>query len=72
MKSRESDQRITAKVQEDLSRHGEPTRGVTVQTDNGVVVLGGSVRDEGVRRRVVEDTQRISGVVRVEDRIAVH
>lgn len=70
--AREADQRITSQVKKDLSRRGDQTSGVTVTTDNGVVMLGGTVRDDATRRTVVQETQRVSGVVRVEDRIAVH
>jgi colicin import membrane protein len=69
---REKDERITAQVQKDIARHGESARGVTVTTDNGVVVLGGAVRNDAVRQQVASDAQRISGVVRVDNRIAVH
>ncbi|MBA3697405.1 MAG: BON domain-containing protein [Planctomycetes bacterium] len=69
---REKDERITSDVQKDIARHGDSARGVTVSTDNGVVVLGGAVRNDTVRQQVASDAQRISGVVRVDNRIAVH
>lgn len=70
--ARETDERIKSAVQKDLARHGESARGVTVNANNGVVVLGGAVNNDAVRQKVVTDAQRISGVVRVDDRIAVH
>ncbi|HEX3133610.1 MAG TPA: BON domain-containing protein [Planctomycetota bacterium] len=70
--ARKKDEEITSAVQKDLAKHGESVRGVTVATDNGVVVLGGAVTTETVRQKVVSDAQKISGVVRVDDRIAVH
>ena len=70
--ARETDERIKSAVQKDLARHGESARGVTVNANNGVVVLGGAVNNDAVRQKVVADAQRISGVVRVDDRIAVH
>lgn len=69
---REKDERITAEVQKDIARHGDSARGVTVTTDNGVVVLGGAVKNDAVRQQVATNAQRISGVVRVDNRIAVH
>lgn len=68
----EKDLQISAAVRNDIARHGEPTRGVTVATDQGVVVLSGKVPDDTIRRAVVTDASKISGVVRVEDRLAVH
>jgi osmotically-inducible protein OsmY len=70
--ARETDERIKSAVQKDLARHGDSARGVTVDANNGVVVLGGAVNNDAVRQKVVTDAQRISGVVRVDDRIAVH
>lgn len=69
--AREADERIKSAVQKDLARHGESARGVTVDANNGVVVLGGAVKNDAVRQKVVTEAQRISGVVRVDDRIAV-
>lgn len=68
----EKDLQISAAVRNDIAKHGEPTRGVTVVTDKGVVVLSGKVPDDTTRRTVVTDAGKISGVVRVEDRLAVH
>ena len=67
-----SDERITSAVRQDLARHGEHAQGVTIATDQGVVVLGGTVPNESVHREIVTDAGKIKGVVRVEDRIAVH
>lgn len=69
---REEDERITAEVRKDIARHGDSARGITVTTDNGVVVLGGAVKNDAVRQQVANNAQRISGVVRVDNRIAVH
>lgn len=69
---RSEDQRITAEVKEDIARRGEPARGVTVSTQEGVVTLSGSVAADTVRQQVANDAQKISGVVRVDNRIAVH
>lgn len=69
---REKDEHITAEVRKDIARHGDSARGVTVSTDNGVVVLGGAVKNDVVRQQVANSAQRISGVVRVDNRIAVH
>jgi len=69
---RDVDARITEKVQQGIAKHGEPARGVTVSTQDGVVVLTGAVTADTVRKQVVNDAQKISGVVRVDDRIAVH
>lgn len=66
------DEDITIAVRKDLARHGEPTRGVTVATDAGVVVLSGGVPNDTVRQAVVKDAGKISGVVRVDDRMAIH
>ena len=68
----ETDERITSQVRQNIARHGEPAQKITVATDNGVVQLGGEVSTETVRRAVVTDAQKIDGVVRVDDRIAVH
>lgn len=69
---RETDARITSAVQKDIAKHGDSVRGVTVATDRGVVVLSGAVTNDTVKHKVVNDAQRVSGVVRVDDRIAVH
>lgn len=66
------DEDITSAVRKDLARHGEPTRGVTVATTAGVVVLSGGVPNDSVRQTIVKDASRISGVVRVDDRLAIH
>ena len=65
------DQEISTAVRKDLARRGDPTKGVTVATDDGVVMLTGAVSDEAMRREIVLDTGKISGVVRVDDRLAV-
>lgn len=68
----EKDLQISAAVRNDIAKHGDPTRGVTVVTDKGVVVLSGKVPDESTRNTLVTNAGKISGVVRVEDRLAVH
>ena len=68
----EKDLQISAAVRKDIAKHGDPTRGVTVVTDQGVVVLSGKVPDDTTRRTVVTGAGKISGVVRVEDRLAIH
>lgn len=70
--TRETDARITSAVQKDIAKHGESVRGVTVATERGVVVLSGAVNNDTVKQKVVSDAQRVSGVVRVDDRIAIH
>lgn len=67
-----TDDRITSAVRQNIARHGERAQDVKIATDNGVVVLSGAVPNETTRREIVKDTEKVSGVVRVEDRIAVH
>lgn len=68
---RKSDDRITTQVRDSLVRHGESARGVTINTENGVVYLGGTVKNDTVRQQVAADTLKISGVSRVENRISI-
>jgi len=68
----EKDLQISAAVRNDIAKHGEPTRGVTVVTDKGVVVLSGNVPNDTTRRTLITDAGKISGVVRVDDRLAIH
>ncbi len=62
---------ISAAVRNNIAKHGEPTRGVTVVTNKGVVVLSGKVPNDTTRRTVVTDAGKISGVMRVEDQLAI-
>ena len=70
-KVHESDERITAEVRKGIANHGDTARDVTVTTDNGVVVLNGTVKNDTVRQQVANDAQRAAGVVRVDNRIVV-
>lgn len=66
------DEDISTAIRKDIARHGDPTRGVTVATAGGVVMLSGKVPNDTVRRTIVQDAGKISGVVRVDDRLAIH
>lgn len=68
----QKDLEIATAVRQNLATHGDPARGVTVVSDKGVVVLSGAVPDESTRRTVVTGASKISGVVRVEDHLAIH
>ena len=68
----QKDLEIATAVRKNIASHGDPARGVTVVSDKGVVVLSGAVPDETTRRTVVTGAGKISGVVRVDDRLAIH
>lgn len=70
--ARQRDEDVTLAVRKNIARHGESTRGVTVATNAGVVVLSGGVPNDSVRQTIVNDAGKISGVVRVDDRLAIH
>jgi osmotically-inducible protein OsmY len=66
------DLEIATAVRQNIASHGDPARGVTVVSDKGVVVLSGAVPDETTRHAIVSGASKISGVVRVEDHLAIH
>ena len=68
----QKDLEIATAVRDNIASHGDPARGVTVVSNQGVVVLSGAVPDETTRRTVIMGASKISGVVRVEDRLAIH
>jgi len=68
----EADDRITSSVRQSIVRQGNGAQGITVTTNQGVVVLTGTAGKESIRQAIVKDAEKIEGVVRVEDRIAVH
>lgn len=70
-KHTKEDARITAAVRDHLDRQGEPTKGVTVTANDGVVALTGVVSNETARRELVTATGKIDGVVRVNDQLAI-
>lgn len=65
-----SDSAITARLKTELVAE-DATRGVRVQTNNGVVSLTGTVSGESARQRALGLAQTLTGVMRVEDNIKV-
>jgi hyperosmotically inducible protein len=65
-----SDAAITARLKTELVAE-DATRGVRVQTNNGVVGLSGTAPSESARQRALELAQTLTGVMRVEDNIKV-
>jgi hyperosmotically inducible protein len=65
-----SDSAITARLKTELLAE-DATRGVRVQTNNGVVSLTGTVSAESARQRALGLAQTLTGVMRVEDNIKV-
>jgi osmotically-inducible protein OsmY len=68
----QKDLEIATAVRQNIANQGDPARGVTVVSNQGVVVLSGAVADETTRRTVIASASKISGVVRVEDHLAIH
>jgi osmotically-inducible protein OsmY len=67
------DAKITANVQAAFGRRAElgPPNSINVQTLNHVVYLSGEVSEGFMRETAVSVAQRVKGVARVENSIAV-
>lgn len=63
---------LTARVKTALLQEPDlKSLDVSVQTQNGVVLLSGFVRDEGQRRKALKAAGGVSGVASVKDAMAV-
>ncbi len=66
-----ADDNITKSVRENIVRHKDGAKDVTVTTDRGVVILSGTVANDAVRKDIIAAAGKVDGVVRVDDRISV-
>lgn len=72
VKAAVTDTTITTRLKSDIMtdetlRHGQ----ISVTTNNGVVVLSGTVPTEAARQKAVEMTRTQDGVMRVDDKLVV-
>ena len=73
-KSAENDRKITADIRGRFAEDkllSTKTQDVRVTTNAGVVVVSGTVPSDAERRSVIDQVGKVSGVVRVEDKLAV-
>ncbi|MBI5518772.1 MAG: BON domain-containing protein [Desulfovibrio sp.] len=68
-----ADTAITMEISNRLAKEFAPAGGVQVdvKTFDGVVILGGHVREHGQRLKAVEISRAVPGVKDVDDRIMV-
>jgi osmotically-inducible protein OsmY len=60
---------IEAEVRKNLTADG--ITGLTINVDNGVVTLSGSVKNSSDRSKAYDDAAKVTGVTRVVNRISV-
>lgn len=67
-----SDAGISASIRNQLIKDAAiPANRISVQTEQGVVTLTGSVPSQAIKKRIIELSQKTKGVKRVESHLTV-